>query len=344
MSISRRIPLDWTPPAAAMIASLLIIAWASSGCVVISQNMRLPPRMSGPPVPVRQFCTPTQKLPARVRTLAVAAFGGATKRDRLWARATALATSKAITDNLRDFPRHGIVLRGGADDLLGAPPAGEASTATAADLGRRAGVDAVITGNVAVGNQHGRPALAVQFALVRSGDGLVLDRWEHHGRFNPTANSSPNRGGGDTVALHDLLSETSNRRPRQAGATPLPRNILPRTAGRLYAHRITPHWRVLRVPLANGGGEYGDAGRRAAAAGNSREALLNFRRVARRDGRDPGAWYNVGVLYESRGEWQQARDAYRTAVNIYDIVPFRRGLQRTTRELTRLAETTISKD
>ena len=103
-----------------MIASLLIIVWASSGCVVISQNMRLPPRMCGPQVPVRQFCTPTQKLPARVRTLAVAAFGGSTKRDRLWARATALATSKAITDNLRDFPRHGIVLRGGADDLLGA--------------------------------------------------------------------------------------------------------------------------------------------------------------------------------------------------------------------------------
>ena len=185
--------------------------------------------------------------------------------------------------------------------------------------------------------------MSVQFALVRSGDGLVLDRWEHHGRFNPTTGPSPNRDSG-TVGLHDLLSETSSQRPRRAAAPPLPRNTLPRTAGRLYAHRITPHWRVLRVPLANGGGEYGDAGRRAAAVGNGREALLNFRRAARRDGRDPGAWYNVGVLYESRGEWQQAREAYRTAVNIYDIVPFRRGLQRTTRELARLAETTIVND
>ena len=345
MSKPRCTSAAWAPRSAGTIGSALLVTWLLGGCVVVSQNIRMPPRLKGPQVTVRQYCGPTQKLPGEVRTLAVACFGGSGESDRPWAQATATATSKALAANLQAFPQQGLVYRGGPGGLLGSPPEGAASTATAADLGRRAGADAVVTGNVAVGTERGRPALAVHFALVRSSDGQVLDRWEYRGRHAAGGVAAPGRPGGGTIALHDLLSEAASEQPRRPLVAPsVPQQSLPRQAGEHYARRVSPHWRVLRLALADGGGAFGDAGRQAAAAGNSLEAVLNFRRAVRRDSRDPGAWYNLAVMYESRGEFKEARNAYREAVDIYDTVPFRRGLQRTERELRRQTATSVVKD
>jgi tetratricopeptide (TPR) repeat protein len=251
----------------------------------------------------------------------------------------AAATAERLAGNLQDFPRYGMVLRGSAEDLLGEPPAGEASTETAADLGRRAGADAVVTGNVAVGNQRGRLELDVQFALVAAADGRVVDSWGYKTRYEP-APQGP-RGAERSVTLAELIRQGPSGDLARPSAAPTAGEVLPREAAAAYAPRITPHWSVLRIPLAGGGGQFGDAARTAAAGGRGLEALLNFRRSAVRDPRDPGAWYNIAVMYESLGQWPHAQEAYRKAVDIYETAAFRRGLQRVERELARQAEAPV---
>jgi hypothetical protein len=336
MSLSRRNPFSLLVPVA------LVLAVPLGGCALFSQNIRLPPRFSGPEVRIKSFAPPRCKLPADVRTIAVARFGGRSQTDRLWAEQVAVATSRAVAGNLQAFPRHGVVFRGMPGVPLGSRSDGEVSTDAVGELGRAAGADAVVTGNVAAAIRDGREVLAVHFALVRSRDGQVVDRHEHVGRYED--HPAVRRRRSASVTLEALLAADTQAAPRAAAPRPTPQRWLTSRAAARYAERICPHWRSFPVRLASGGGAFGDAGRAAAARGDSMEALLNFRRVTRQDDRDPGAWYNVAVIYEARAEWKQAREHYRRATDRYNIEPFRRGLQRAQREIARLEASTVVKD
>lgn len=85
-----------------------------------------------------------------------------------------------------------------------------------------------------------------------------------------------------------------------------------------FVQKVAPHRVAFKVSLEGGKSGFVSTGNKFAKAGEWREAENFYRQGIQADveGKDHGAWFNLGVALEAQGRVQDAAEAYRKAIGM----------------------------
>lgn len=286
---------------------------------------------AGRPITIIHDLPAEYPIPEDVRTIAIAAFGGATAQDRQFGGIVADLLVWQLEATNDQHSRYQLVDRKRLQELLDQRglQLRISDTATAAEAGRIAEVDAVIYGSVSV--------LARDRQVSRAGPDRASDRPEriHYTRryctvsVNFTVDQVSTPMTLAAVTLSSQYDSPKDDQGQQIGRAlgfwgddlPSANQIhgwLIDACVKQFIRKISPRSVSETVELERGRSRTARKGNKLARAGDYDKALDCYVRAMEADGHDDGAAFNAGVMCEARGDSRQAEQYYSRAFALND--------------------------
>jgi tetratricopeptide (TPR) repeat protein len=266
------------------------------------------------------------QIPADVRRVGIARFGGQSAEDRKWGDIASDRLAAALEVYNRKYGRYQLVERKRLKAILDEKDLQLAisDSASAVQAGKIAKVDAMIYGTAAVTTRDERLTRSTFDPLRRSMRTVPYTRRYCLAALNFTMDDINTGKTLATVSVsREFDSETDKEKSAGAsmakmmgfGGDKLPPadqvvSGLIEQCVQAFLHKISPHEVVVTETLRGGKTKAVKTGNKLAAAGDYAEALACYQQAMAARGDDHEAVFNAGVMYEVTGRFEQAEACY----------------------------------
>jgi len=271
-------------------------------------------------------------IPASVRRIAVAQFGGKTSEDRKFGEIAADQLASQLDAYNKRYKRYELVDRKRLRAILDERDMQLAilDTASAAKVGKLADVQAMIYGSVSVSSKDQR-AWRQSFDL-RTQRMKKVRYTKRHALASVSFTMDDIRTGKTLAAVTLTEQYDSDKDPKgktsitkamgfSGGDLPPAEQILNRLISecvRKFVRKISPHAVSFSVKMERGASKIVQTGNKLARAGDYAEAMDCYRRALKTNPDDDGAAFNLGLMYEATGKLEQAEKYYSRAFALKD--------------------------
>jgi len=297
------------------------------------------------PITISYDSAPEYRIPAPIRKIAVAEFGGRTSEDRKFGNIAADHLASALDAYNKKYDRYELVdrkrLRGILDerDLQLAI----SDTATAAEAGKIAKVDAMIYGSVSVSSRD-EQASTIGFDISSQRPKKVYYTKRYcMVSVNFTMDDIRTAETLASVTLTEEYDSDKDKKSKRIGkALGFSGDELP-PVDQVYTRliqdcvdafivKISPHTVTHTVKMERGKTKIVGRGNKLARAGDYVEALECYMRGLEIDEGDDGAAFNAGLMHEAKGDLEKAREFYTKAFELKDKEKYLTARNRVRRE------------
>jgi len=271
------------------------------------------------------------EIPAKVRALGIAQFGGKTTMDKRWGDIASDRLAARLHEYNSKYNRYQLVDRKRLKAILDEQDLAAAfsDSSQAVQAGKLAKVDAMIYGTVTVTSQDQRGTRtklnpisgktkevsyvkrhvmsAVNFTIddVATGRTLYAKSLmrDYDSDKSKDGGGSGNVVGGMVKGLFGGGSDTPEATEQVAS------NLIDQCV-EAFLMQISPHEVVVTETLGKGKSEAVETGNKLAEAGDYAEALEAYQAGLREEPGDHDALFNSGVMYEAMGKFAEAEKCY----------------------------------
>ena len=274
-----------------------------------------------------------RQIPANIKRIGIAEFGGQTAEDRRWGNIASDKLAAALDEANRKYQRYQLVDRKRLKAILDERDLQLfiSDGASAGKVGKLANVDAMIYGSVSVTHSDERGTRRVLDPFSRSLKTKKVRYTRRH--CMATVNFTMDEiSTGTTLIAENLSNEYDSETDKKAGGSGINKILgfggdsLPPTDQVLAAlidtsvaefiAKISPHEVVVTEKLQGGKSKIVGTGNKLAAAGDHAEAMECYQAAVEAKPDDHGAVFNIGVMHEAMGNFDQAVDYYTRAFKI----------------------------
>jgi len=272
-------------------------------------------------------------IPANIRCVGVARFGGQTAQDTKWGDIASDQLAADLDAYGRKYERYELVDRKRLAAILDEQDLqmAIADVPSATEAGKVANVDAMIYGTVHVTNRDQHETRTAFDPLARRTKTVSYVRRYCMAAVNFTMDDITT---GKTLAAVAVVREYdsqqgANKNKGISGAKkfmgfaeeapPPSEKVISDLIDQCvqeFLGKISPHDVVVTVKLAGGGSELVKTGNKLATAGDYKEALECYQQAMKLAPADHEAVFNAGVMHEALGELQMAEPLYDKAFQI----------------------------
>ncbi len=281
----------------------------------------------GPEIEIRYTRPPRYVIPKSIKRIAVAEFGGKTRKDQQWGIIASDRLASTLHEYNRKFQRYQLVDRQRLKAILDERDLQMAITESsqAVQAGKIAGVEAMIYGNVKVSSEDQNVRKTVFDPLRQRPKTVYQKRRYCHVEVNFTMDAIAT---GKTLASVSTSREYDSQEDDNAiasamgfggGEVPPTDQVISHLIDKSveeFVSKISPHEQVVTEKLQKGKAKVVETGNKLAEAGEYEEALECYERAIRANPEDHGAIFNAGLMYESQGELDKAYKYYDRAFSI----------------------------
>jgi len=284
----------------------------------------------GPTIQLSYFRQAKYRIPAEVKKVGIAEFGGRRSEDRRWGTIASERLAARLDEYNRKYKRYQLVDRMRLKAILDERDLQMAisDTTTAVRAGKIAQCDAMIYGNVKVMHRDERRS-KTKFDPISQRTKTVSYIYRYcMAVVNFTLDDIRT---GKTLASASLTREyDSEESGKKSGLgsfmavggsnePPPPDQVISDLVDQCVAEflsRISPHEVTFTVKLGKGDSDFIKTGNNLAEAGEYKEALDYYQQGLELVPDDHEAMYNAGAMYEKFGNLQKASEFYNKAFKI----------------------------
>ena len=285
------------------------------------------------PISLRYDRPAAYEIPASVKRIAVAEFGGTSAEDKKYGNIAADQVASLLDEFNKKYNRYQLVDRKRLRAILDERDMQMAisDSASAAEVGKLADVEGMIYGSVNVAHrdeQASRTSFDISSRMPKT---IHYTKRYCMASVNFTLDDIST---GKTLTTVTATREYDSDKDSKGGASsltkamgfssdnlPPPEQVLNRLIGECveeFVQKISPHTIEVSVKMEKGKSKVVETGNKLARAGEYAEAMELYRQAVEAKGDDDGAMFDLGLMCEATRDFTQAEQWYSKAFALKD--------------------------